>query len=368
MKLVVAFDKFKGSVTARQLNDAVAQVCHGITVVPVAVADGGDGTVEALAAGREGEWVTTVVTAFLPDARDVNARYFVTPDATAWMELATASGLALLGNSKRRVLYANTWGTGMMIADAVERGCRHVVLGLGGSATCDAGMGLLAALGVEFDDAQGRLLRPCGASLERVAVIDPSGVQQAVLDTRLTLLADVSNPLCGDLGAARVYAPQKGATLRQVEQLERGLQHIASLLSPDLTNMEGAGAAGGVAPLVCHLLNGELVHGADYVLQQNGFEQALADADLVITGEGRLDATSMMGKATGTVARMAAKHGVPVVAICGSVEPKFEASMAGFAQAIDLSVGASSELVMNQADTIARLQQAVVAVIKKISS
>jgi len=366
MKLVVAFDKFKGSATAQQLNQAAAQAARlidNVHVVEMPVADGGDGTTAALANNTAGQWFQATVNGPLHTCPPVNATYFVTQDNTAIIEVASANGLALLADKERDVMHTSTWGTGMLIADAIERGCRHVVLGLGGSASCDGGMGLMAALGVEFIDVNGHLLPPCGSSLEHIADIDTSGIQTSVLDTHFSLLADVNNPLCGGNGAAATYAPQKGASTQQVEQLERGLRHVANIVGEHIANAAGCGAAGGIPSLMLHTLSCELVPGARYVLEHNGMEAALNDADMVITGEGRLDATSLMGKATGTVLEMA--HSIPVVAICGSVDSTFLAAQSGFERIIDLGHGLHHDVAMETQGTLNRVQQAVHLIIQQ---
>jgi glycerate kinase len=214
MKVVLAFDKFKGSATAQQLNDAAQESLRGldcITTTTVPIADGGDGTTTVLASSCQGQWTAINAPAPLLHLNPVNASYFITDDGTALIETAAASGLALIPPDSRDVMRATTLGTGLLMRDAMERGCRHIVLGLGGSATCDAGMGILSALGAEFLDHEEHYLFPSGASLEHIGHIETRGIPQEVHDTSFTLLTDVDNPLCGPRGTAAVYAPQKGA-------------------------------------------------------------------------------------------------------------------------------------------------------------
>ena len=236
MKVVLAFDKFKGSVTSQQLSEA-AQAClcglDDVKTVCVPVADGGDGTTTVLAATRHGQWVTVPTMGPLLQQAPVNASYFLTDDGTALIEVAAASGLALLPPDGRDVMRASTFGTGMLMRDAMERGSRDIVLGLGGSATCDAAMGILCALGAEFFDSGEHHLFPNGENLEKIVRIETFGIPQTVRDCRFTLLTDVDNPLCGERGSARIYAPQKGASPEQVEQLERGMMHVATLVGED---------------------------------------------------------------------------------------------------------------------------------------
>lgn len=362
MKVVLAFDKFKGSATAQQLNDAAMQSLCGIddiTVVSVPIADGGDGTTTVLASGSKGQWVQSPTMGPLLNLDPITASYFLCDDGTAFIETAAASGLALLPEGVRDALRASTLGTGMLIRDAMERGAHRIVLGLGGSATTDAAMGILSALGAEFLDAQGHYLFPCGGSLEQISRIETRGIPQAVLDCRFTLLTDVDNPLCGELGAARVYGPQKGASPEQVEQLARGLAHVAAIVGDHIASKPGCGAAGGIPSLMMHLLNCELQPGGPYVLSHNGMQEALCGAQLVITGEGRLDRQTLMGKGPGCVIRMAHDCGVPVAVVCGVIEEGFDPDRAGLARAIAVSDGLPQDLAMDTASTLERVSQAV---------
>ena len=362
-KVVLAFDKFKGSATAQQLNQAARQAalgcCDGLDVVCVPVADGGDGTTAVLAANRQGQWVTVPTMGPLLQQAPVTARYFLCDDASALIEVAAASGLALLDDGARDVMQATTLGTGMLMRDAMERGSNHIVLGLGGSATCDGGMGILSALGAEFLDSEGHYLYPSGKSLPQIAHIETRGFPQAVRDCRYTLLTDVDNPLCGDQGTARVFAPQKGATPGQVEQLEQGMANVSAIVGDGVACLPGCGAAGGVPALMMHLLDCELLAGAPYVLARNGLEDALEGADLVITGEGRLDEQTLMGKGPGCVIKMAAAHGVPVVAVCGLVDEEFDATAAGLERAVAVSEGVDPGTAMDNGFTLMRVSRAV---------
>ena len=362
MKVVLAFDKFKGSATSRQLNEAAQESLCGlddVTAVCVPVADGGDGTVEVLSALRQGQWVAVSTMGPLLQRAPVAASYYLCDDGTALIEVAAASGLALLPPDARDVMRATTLGTGMLMRDAMERGARHLVLGLGGSATCDAGMGIMCALGAEFLDADGRHLYPSGDSLEKVASIETRGIPQTVLGCRFTLLTDVDNPLCGERGTARIYAPQKGASPAQVEQLERGMLHLAALVGEEVACQAGCGAAGGIPALMLHLLDCELLPGAPFVLDSNGFAAALEGADLVITGEGRLDSQTLMGKGPGCVIKMAHERGIPVAAVCGAIAPDFDAVAAGLTAAVAVSDGLSLEDAMDTDATLARVAHAV---------
>lgn len=367
MKVVLAFDKFKGSATAGQLNEAAQDRLRGldaVTTVCIPVADGGDGTTWALAAHLQGQWITVPTMGPLLQQAPVTASYFLCDDGTAIIEVAAASGLALLSPDERGVMRATTLGTGLLMRDAMERGSRDIVLGLGGSATCDAAMGILCALGAEFLDADGRHLYPGGESLERIAHIEALGIPQEVRDCHFTLLTDVDTPLCGPRGSARVFAPQKGASPEQVEQLERGLEHVAAMVGEDVACLAGCGAAGGIPSLMMHLLNCTLTPGAPYVLARNGLAEALDGADLVITGEGRLDSQTLMGKGPGCVITMARERGIPVAAICGTIAPGFDPQAAGLSQAVAVSDGLTLDEAMDTAGTLARVARAAAKLVQ----
>ena len=367
MKVVLAFDKFKGSVTAQQLNEAAQEALCGlvnVTAICVPVADGGDGTTAVLAAMRQGQWVTVPTMGPLLRRDTVMASYFLCDDMTTLIEVAAASGLALLTHDERDVMRASTLGTGLLMRDAMERGSRDIVLGLGGSATCDSAMGIMCALGTEFLDADGHHLMPCGENMEKIRHIETLGIPQTVRECRFTLLTDVDNPLCGERGSARIFAPQKGASPEQVEQLERGLENVASLVGEDLACQPGSGAAGGIPALMMHLLDCRLLPGAPYVLARNGIADALDGADLVITGEGRLDAQTLMGKGPGHVIRLARECGVPVAVVCGSIATDFDPIAAGLVTAVAVSDGLPMEEAMDTDATLMRVSRAVVRLVQ----
>ena len=371
MRVVIAFDKFKGSVTSSQLNEAARQAlagCMGVEVVCVPVADGGDGTTDALAQVSQGHWVTVPAIGPLVQMEPVTARYFMCDDATALVEVAAASGLALLQPRDFDVMHATTLGTGMLMRDAIERGSRHIVLGLGGSATCDAGMGILCAFGAEFKDDQGRYLYPCGESLGRISHIETSGIPQEICDCHFTILIDVDTYLCGECGTARLFASQKGASAAQVEQLDRGLANVAAIVGAGIAHLKGCGAAGGIPALMMHLFDAELMQGAPYVFERNGMVPALAGADLVITGEGRLDQQTLMGKGPGFVISMARQRSIPVAAVCGSVDADFDANSAGLDDCIAVSDGLPLEEAMDAGSTLQRVSHAVRQLIEKKAS
>ena len=343
-KIVVACDSFKGCMSSKDIAQAVADVVHAIDasahVEQVAVADGGEGTVEALVAAcnHPVRWASCSVDATLRELPQVEACYALDSDGkTAYMELAAASGLMLVPHDKRDIMRASTLGTGQLILDAVEHGCRNIIMGLGGSATCDGGMGLLCALGVEFFDDKGHYLEPCAESLGLIYEIDCTGLNPMLDEVKITLLTDVENPLCGLQGAAHVFAPQKGATPEQVEIIEQGMCHYAKFLD-NIAIRPGAGAAGGVAAGMTALLSHcELLKGAPFILGQARLESRITNASLVITGEGRIDSQTTMGKVPQAVAAIAKRHSVPVVAICGTVASDVDAHALGFERIIPVT-------------------------------
>ena len=362
MKVVLAFDKFKGSATSLELNEAAQESLCGlddVTTACVPVADGGDGTTAVLASTMPGQWLSVPSMGPLLELDPVVAQYYMGDGGCALIEVAAASGLSLVPTHRLDVMRATTLGTGLLMRDAMERGCRDIVLGLGGSATCDAAMGIMCALGAEFLDADGHHLYPSGASLGQIARIETTGIPQTVKECRFTLLTDVSSPLCGERGTARVFAPQKGATAEQVELLERGMAHVAAIVGDGIALQPGCGAAGGIPSLMMHLLDCRLVAGAPYVLERSGLVEALTDADLVITGEGCLDRQTMMGKGPGCVIGLAREHGVAVAAVCGTIESEFDTAAAGLEAAVAVSKGLPLEQAMDHDITLEGVSRAV---------
>ena len=337
-RIVVAADSFKGSLTSLEVAEAFA--CGFRRVFPlceverVAVADGGEGTVEALVGMLDGEYVELQVAD--PLLRSVQARYgIVNGGRTAVMEMSAASGLPLLTAQERNPLKTTTYGTGEMIADALGRGCREFLIGIGGSATNDAGVGMLRALGFRFLDVEGAELVGGGEILESIKSIDDSGVLPSLRDAEFRVACDVTNPLYGPEGAAYVFAPQKGADEAMVERLDAGLRNFAEVVKryngEDIATLRGAGAAGGVGGGLKALLGARLERGVDMVLEAIHFDDIIKECNLVVTGEGRLDNQTMMGKAPCGVLQAAKRQGVPCVAIGGAIEKCEELEQSGFA-------------------------------------
>ena len=333
MRILLAPDSFKGCLTAREVADALADGLRSVrpscAAVRVPVADGGEGFSEAIFSAKGGEWVHADTVD--PLGRPMRARYALC-GGTAVVETAAASGLPLLRPEERNPLLTTSYGTGLLIRDALERGCREFLIGLGGSATHDAGTGLLSALGFRFLDASGAVLPGCGASLGRIAAIDRSAVHPALAAARFTAACDVDTPFCGPGGAAEVFAPQKGATPEQVRVLDEGTAAFGSILRQEMPDQvghdkinrddgKGYGAAGGIGGALHALLGARLQSGIDLVLDAAGFDALLQDATLVITGEGRLDGQTARGKAAAGILRRSQRAGVPVAAVCGRVAP-----------------------------------------------
>ena len=342
MKIVIASDSFKGSLTSAEVADAAelgirtAVKDTPLDIVKVPVADGGEGTAAALAAAVGGRMVTA--TAADPLGRPVQAAYALIPAPSgaqvAVIDMAAASGLPLLTKEERNPLKTSTFGTGELILDALDAGCREFIIGLGGSATNDGGMGMLAALGIRFFDASGRELSGCGCSLEAVSRIDLSELVPSVKEARFTVACDVDTPFCGPQGAAAVFAPQKGACKQDVEKLERGMQNFAAVIKntfgTDISGMPGAGAAGGLGGAFCAFLGATLRKGTDIVLDSIGFDSLLEGADYVITGEGRADFQTPKGKTAAGVLARAKVAGVPAILIAGKIEHCKELDGMGF--------------------------------------
>lgn len=336
MKIVIASDSYKGSLSslavAQAASEGILSVMPDAEVVPVSVADGGEGLTESLVYGLGGQIVKKLVSD--PLFRPFEAFYGMKDDI-AIVEMAAASGLPILRDDERNPLKTTTFGTGELILDAMEKGCRHFLVGMGGSATNDAGMGMLCALGWRFLDKDGKELKGVGESLASVAGIDDSGVDARVKECDFTVACDVSNPFCGQSGAAYVFGPQKGATEEMVEFLDGGLANFADIVGRkygiDIRNLEGAGAAGGLGGAFMAFLPSTLRSGIEMVLDTIGFDKILQGADLVITGEGKVDRQTPSGKTAAGVLRHARKLGVPCVAIGGKVAMCPELENSGFA-------------------------------------
>jgi glycerate kinase len=332
MWVVVAPDKFKGSLSALDAASAlargVAAAAAGAVVDRVPMADGGEGTVEALVSATGGTFHEAVVTG--PLGLPTRARFGLLGDRrTAVLEMAAASGLVLVPPDRRDPSRTTTRGTGELLLAAIENGARRVILGIGGSATNDGGAGLGQALGVRLLDAEGRDLEPGGGALARLARIDPSGLDSRLSGIEVAVACDVDNPLCGPRGASAVYGPQKGADSALVATLDTNLDHFARIVARDLgcaiRDLPGAGAAGGLGGGLVAFASGQLEPGIALVIDAVGLADRLKGADLCLTGEGALDASSAFGKTAVGVARLARTLGIPTIALAGTIGPGAEA-------------------------------------------
>ena len=331
MKFVFASDSFKGSLSSEKINDILTAVARrhfpDCETSAILTADGGEGTVDAVLAGTGGSRVC--VSVHDPLGRTINAYYGKISDTRAIVEMAAASGLPLLSEDERNPLFTSTYGTGELIAHALDHGARDITVAIGGSATNDGGMGALTALGVKFLDADGNPLSGIGADLEKVASIDLSGLHPKIRNTRVTVMCDVNNPLIGERGATFVFGPQKGATPKIAARLEAGMTHYASIIEQTLgisvATTAGAGAAGGLGAALLVFLGATMKSGIDTLLDLIGFDSMLQDADFVITGEGRMDSQSACGKVACGVGLRAKAAGVPAFAIVGGMGSGAEA-------------------------------------------
>ena len=330
MKIVIAPQAFKGSISAlrvaEMMADGVRRVSPDAHIEMVPVADGGDGTLETLVEASGGEIRSSEVMGPLGETR--TAVWGAMGDGlTAVIEMARTSGLALVAVEDRDPLVATTYGLGQAIRDALDSGFRRFILGIGGSATNDAGAGMAQALGARLLDAAGDDLPPGGAALADLDRVDLSGLDPRIAESDVAVACDVTNPLTGPVGASAVYGPQKGATPEMVEQLDAALAHMASVVRRDLgveiDEVPGAGAAGGLGGGMIGFLGGHLEAGVDIVLETVGLEGRLDEADLVITGEGSVDYQTVYNKAPIGVARLAKARGIPVVAIVGSLGERY---------------------------------------------
>lgn len=291
-------------------------------IIAIPLADGGEGTAKALTLQAGGKFVSVEVQN--PLGRPITATYGLSPDyKTAFIEMAAASGLSLLAEAERNPNLTSTYGTGQLIADALDRGVEHIILGIGGSATNDGGTGIAAALGYLFLDEAGNELTPNGENLSKIHSIDASAIHPRLSSVKITVACDVTNPLYGKQGAAYIYGPQKGATPEQVLSLDQGLRHLAQIaintFGTDFSKNAGAGAAGGVGAGALWFLNATLQPGAEIVLQQTQIETYIRQADLVITGEGKMDEQTLSGKLVLGLADLCLRHKVPLAVVCGTL-------------------------------------------------
>lgn len=321
-KIIIAADSFKGTFTSQEAERIIKEEFEKyfpsqIDAELIPVADGGEGTVDAFLESCRGERVNCNCINHLGEP--IEARYGILNDKTAVIEAAAACGLYL--SKKRQPLYASTHGVGIMTLDAVKRGCKKIILGIGGTATTDGGCGFIQSLGGSFFSEKGEIERVCSGNLSEIIGFDVSGIVPEIRDCKITVLCDVKNPLYGENGAAYVFAPQKGADKSEVEMLDRGLKNLGKLFDRyagrDISNSEGAGAAGGLGAGLCAVFGAQLKKGIEVILEKTDFALRGKNADLIITGEGRLDSQTFQGKVPLGVASLSGK--TPVIAVCGEV-------------------------------------------------
>lgn len=368
MHVVVAPQEFKGSLTAieaaRAIAEGVRRAAPGASIDEAPVSDGGPGLVDALLAARGGERRTA--RAHDPIGRAIDAAWGLLPDGVAVIEMAAASGLVLLRDDERDPLVASTRGTGELIAAALDAGCREIIVGVGGSATVDAGAGAMQALGARLLDASGEELPPGGAPLARMERIDRSGADARLRDVRVRVASDVRNPLYGDEGAAVVFGPQKGASAEDVEALDAALRCFGEVVlrdfGVDLQAIAGSGAAGGLGAGLIVAAAAAIEPGFPIVAKAIGLRARIERADLVITGEGRLDSQTAYGKAGAGIAEMSRACGTPVIAIAGTIRD-YDASSGMFdavaastpaGMALDEAMRRGAELVADATERAVR--------------
>ncbi|PKQ44885.1 glycerate kinase [Confluentibacter flavum] len=326
MKFVLAPDKFKGSLTGiefcKVVEESLIKELPNAEIIKLPLADGGDGTIDILEYHLKGIRINVKVND--PLLRPIVSSYlYITSIKMAFIEMAEASGMTLLKPEEQNCFYTTSLGTGELIKDAIEKGAKTIILGIGGSATNDCGIGMARALGYKFEDKNGVELSPIGKNLSKIHFINSENVLQVLNDIKFKVACDVTNPLFGTNGAAFVYGPQKGASKDEIKILDEGLKHMSNIFisqfGKDVQNIKGAGAAGGMGAGVMVFLNAELKSGIDLVKSLIDFDGKIKDADWIITGEGRLDSQTLSGKAIQGVLTSARQNNIPVAAFCGSI-------------------------------------------------
>lgn len=370
MKVIAAPDSFKESLdavgAAESIEKGIKSVLPQAEVVLLPIADGGEGTVNALVRAGNGRFLDTPVSC--PLGNTILARWGILADGTGVIEMAAASGLPLVPPPLRNPMLTSTLGTGQLIKAALDRGCPRIILGIGGSATNDGGAGVIKALGARLLDAKGREVSPNAMGLLKMASIDILGVDPRLTATQIEIACDVNNPLLGPRGASRIYGPQKGADPAMVEELELALTRLAAVarssLAKDIQSFPGSGAAGGLAAGLSLIADIHLRPGIELVLETIDFAGHLAGTDLVITAEGRIDAQSAMGKAVSGVANLARRENVPVLALCGTLGRDYQEVFNQGVSAVVPIVDAPMSLEQAMADTPRLLREASARVMK----
>jgi len=326
MKIILAPDKYKGSLTGIEFCNVVEKgiksIISNAEIVKLPLADGGDGTIEILDFHLKVNYIKLKVKD--PLFRPIQASYlFIKQTKTAFIEMAEASGMKLLNSNEQNCMNTSTYGTGELILDAVKRGAKTIILGLGGSATNDCGIGMATALGYKFLDLKNKEIIPIGKNLRQIEAIDTSNVNKTLKEVTVKVACDVKNPLYGQNGAAFIYAQQKGASQNEIIHLNKGLEHIASIFQKnfnvDIQNIEGAGAAGGMGAGSIFFLNARLISGIDLIKEIINFDKKIKGADWIITGEGKLDSQTLSGKTIQGVLTSAKAYNIKVASLCGDI-------------------------------------------------
>lgn len=329
MKILVAPDSFKGSLSSKEVLEAISEGIRraiDAEIVGVPIADGGEGTVDALIASLGGRIVDVDVVG--PLGNVVKSFFGILNDGTAVIEMAASSGLSLLQDNMKNPLITTTYGVGQLIKESLDKGCRKFIIGLGGSATNDGGAGMVQALGVKLLDEDGKDIPYGGGNLYKLKKVDISSIDKRVYESSFIVASDVVNPLCGENGASYVYGPQKGATKEMVKILDNNLRHYASVvketLGKDFSDVPGAGAAGGLGFSLMAFLNAKIRSGIDIVMEASNIDEKIKSCDIVITGEGNTDFQTAYGKAPAGIARIAKKYGKPVVVLSGGLGKNYK--------------------------------------------
>ncbi|NCF08501.1 MULTISPECIES: glycerate kinase [Kosakonia] len=326
MKIVIAPDSYKESLSALEVATAIErgfrEIFPSAEYIKIPVADGGEGTVEAMVAATNGRIVKVAVKG--PLGEQAEGFYGISGDEqSAFIEMAAASGLEMVPPAKRDPLITTSWGTGELIRHALDAGVKHIIIGIGGSATNDGGAGMVQALGAKLLDEQDRQIAPGGAALESLARIDLRELDKRLAGCRIEVACDVTNPLTGEAGASAVFGPQKGATPEMIARLDKALEHYAEIIASDLDidvlNLAGGGAAGGMGAALYAFCGAELRQGIEIVTDALALDKHVRGADLVITGEGRIDSQTVHGKVPVGVAKVAKRYNIPVIGIAGSL-------------------------------------------------
>ncbi|KRQ87612.1 Glycerate 2-kinase [Caloramator mitchellensis] len=327
MHILIAPDKFKGSLSALQVAEniekGILKIFPSAKIEKIPMADGGEGTVESLIDATGGKIIKTIVKD--PLMRDIESFYGILgDDKTAVIEMSAASGLYLLNKDERNPLLTTTYGTGQLIKDALDKGCRKFIIGIGGSATNDGGVGMAMALGVKFYDVFNQEIEFGGKELIKIHYIDDTLIDERIKESEFIIACDVTNPLVGENGASKVFGPQKGATNEMIKMLDLGLEHYGALLEKKynkrIINVPGSGAAGGLGAGLLAFLNAKLKSGVEIVMETLKLEEKIKQCDIVISGEGKIDYQTEFGKTISGVARLCQKHSKPLIVIAGTAE------------------------------------------------